>query len=357
MKKGFQIRYTHCYQQRSVAMDVETFFTVLYVMVDDWYQSQVARLPPKGGRPARLSDSEVLTLAIAAHWRGGVAWGSERGFVRYMQQHGTALFPNMLQRSAFNRRVRYLFGLLVELQHALSAELDTIDALYEAVDSLEMPAFSLGHAQRQKSHWLWESTLGRGAHGHWMWGDFLLMSVNPAGVIMGWLVGTAAINDHWLLEAFLSARWGCPRLVQPPIRRQAGWSRATPLPTGYMGGFQAVGTAQPRPYLADQGFGGQRWSDHWREQYQVEVITIPQDHVKTQTPWSPDWKRWLAQYRQPIETTFAVLVEVFAIKRLDAHSRWGQLTRIAAKVVGYLLGICLNRRLGRPDLAHRTLLC
>lgn len=336
-------------------MDLETFFTLLYVIVDDWHQAQPATLPAKGGRPARLSDSEVLTLAVASQWRGGVAWQSERSFVRYMQREGKGMFPHMLQRSAFNRRVRYLYGLLVELQQALSERLDSLTALFECVDSLELPAFSTGHARRQKTHWLWESSLGRGAHGQWMWGDFLLMSVNAVGVITGWLIGTATINDHWLLEAFLSARQGSPRLVEPARQRKAGWSRATPPPKGYIGGFKAVGRARQRPYLADKGFGGGRWRDHWRSQYQADVITVPQDHAKSQTPWSPRWKVWLAHHRQRIETTFAILVEVFAIKRLEAHSRWGQLTRIAAKVVGYLFGILVNRQLGRPDLSHKTL--
>lgn len=46
-----------------MALDLETFLTALYVIVDDVYQSHIwPPLPPCGGPPARMSDSEVLCL-------------------------------------------------------------------------------------------------------------------------------------------------------------------------------------------------------------------------------------------------------------------------------------------------------
>jgi len=56
--------------------------------VDDWYKAEGHRLMQRHAGPAvRMSDSEVLTVALAGHWRVGVPWQSERGVVRYMQQH------------------------------------------------------------------------------------------------------------------------------------------------------------------------------------------------------------------------------------------------------------------------------
>ena len=49
--------------------------------------------------PLEMSDSEVLTVAIAGQWRDGVPWRSERGIVRYMLKHGQSWFPRMLKRS------------------------------------------------------------------------------------------------------------------------------------------------------------------------------------------------------------------------------------------------------------------
>jgi hypothetical protein len=43
---------------------------------------------------------------------------------------------------------------------------------------------------------------------------------------------------------------------------------------------------------------------------------------------------------------FARLSEVFGLKRLNAHSHWGQVTRLAAKMAAYNIGILFNRWLG-----------
>ena len=103
-------------------MDLDTFLTTLYVLVDDWYKSRIApTMERHAGRPPHMSDSEVLTVALAGRWQVGVPWRSERGLVRYMQKHGHGWFPTMLQRSAFNTRVRNLWGALVQLQQ-LAAE-------------------------------------------------------------------------------------------------------------------------------------------------------------------------------------------------------------------------------------------
>lgn len=47
-------------------MDLETFLTTLYVIIDDWYKTEIMPLKAKRGRSAQLSDSEIITLSIAA---------------------------------------------------------------------------------------------------------------------------------------------------------------------------------------------------------------------------------------------------------------------------------------------------
>jgi len=57
-----------------------------------------------------------------------------------------------------------------------------------------------------------------------------------------------------------------------------------------------------------------------------------------------------------VETTLANLSESFGLKYPDAHTSWGLLMRVAAKVAAYNLGIMINRLLGRPDFAFATLI-
>lgn len=134
-------------------MDLDTFMTTLYVWIDDWYTAALAQqLARRHGPQPKMSDSEVLTVALAGQWRRGVPWQSERATVRYMQTEGRHWFPNMLGRSRFNERVRQLWAVLVAVQQALAAELQTTAAGYEVVDCLPLPSCS--NAQLLKrGHW------------------------------------------------------------------------------------------------------------------------------------------------------------------------------------------------------------
>lgn len=338
-------------------MDLETFLTILYVFVDDWYKEHILPHKPKrGGPPPRMCDSEVLTLALAGQWRVGVPWRSERGLVRYIHRHLMQLFPTMLQRSAFNERVRRLWGAFILLQQTVAEHLTVPDDVYECADTLPLPACSYAQWQREQGHWLWESTVGTGGtSGKHYIGDQALFIHNRQGAITGWLIGSAYIDDRWMMEGLLSARTG-PLDLHGPVRHPStSPKRRNQPPLGHLGPHQAVGRWSPRPILADKGFNGWRWGEHWEQTYATRVITVP-PKSSTQA-WPKPLRRWLAHHRQIAETVYSHLVEVFGIKQLGAHSRWGQYTRVAAKMAALNIGMFINHWLGRPLLALPTLLC
>jgi hypothetical protein len=47
-------------------LDLDSFLVSLYVLVDDWWKLKHSSEPPRTGRPALLTDPEVITLAILA---------------------------------------------------------------------------------------------------------------------------------------------------------------------------------------------------------------------------------------------------------------------------------------------------
>src|SRR5919109_4808471 len=112
-------------------VDVDTFLTTLYVMVDDFCK---ASLPPERhpGPQATLSRSEVVTLAIFGQWQG---FGSERGFYRYAQRHLRAAFPQLPTREQYNRQMRQHHAALVAVVRHLVHLLAAQRCLYEALDS------------------------------------------------------------------------------------------------------------------------------------------------------------------------------------------------------------------------------
>ena len=85
-------------------LDVDTFLTALYVIVDDFCQSHRPQKRRPGPEPS-LSAGEVITLAIFARWS---RFSSERDFYRYAQSHLREAFPTLPERSQFNRLVRFM---------------------------------------------------------------------------------------------------------------------------------------------------------------------------------------------------------------------------------------------------------
>src|SRR5918997_5204488 len=118
-------------------MDLDSFLVSLYVLVDDWWKLDHASRPPRTGRPALLSDSEVLTLAILAQWP---RFRSERDFWRFAEAHLRKYFPNLLSQSRLNRRIRALEPELKALQRDLASKLADGSEVYRVLDTTLIPA-------------------------------------------------------------------------------------------------------------------------------------------------------------------------------------------------------------------------
>ena len=83
-------------------VDTDTFLTTLYVMVDEFCQSQLPAESHRGPQAA-LTRSEVVTLGLFGQW---ACFPSERAFYRYAQHHLRAAFPTLPHRTQFNRLLR-----------------------------------------------------------------------------------------------------------------------------------------------------------------------------------------------------------------------------------------------------------
>jgi hypothetical protein len=101
--------------------------------------------------------------------------------------------------------------------------------------------------------------------------------------------------------------------------------------------------------VSDGGFTGEEWRTHWRRDYGAQVVPKPRNA-------SRELEHWFGSIRQVVETAFSHLCESFGLKFPGAHSKWGLLTRIAAKLAAYNLGVQINRDLGRPNFAFATLI-
>jgi hypothetical protein len=303
--------------------DVETFITWLYTVVDDYCQRCVPDLARSGPR-ASLTCSEVVTLAVFGQWR---QFESERAFFRHACRHLRPFFPQLPDRSQFNRLLRCYQDAIVSFGLYLAHDLADPPP-FEALDSTAVPT---RHAHRRGHGWLaGEANIGWSTNHGWFEGVRLLAAVSPDGVITGFGLGPANVNDRAWADTFLAVRQAPdPHLSSP--------------------GDKAVG-----PYLVDKGFHGRQHERHWQVDYGATVIAPPEEgqHLV----WSAALKRQMASLRQIVETAFNKLLYTFGLRDERPHDLSGLRARVAAKTALFNFCIWLNRQCGRPNLAFAELI-
>jgi hypothetical protein len=304
-------------------VDVDTFLTTLYVMVDDFCQTQPPKKRP--GPEASLCQSEVITLTIFARWS---RFASERDFYRYADGHLRGAFPTLPSRPQFNRLVRLYTQTIEEIAVKLGKMLEDRIHAYQALDSSAMP---VRDAKRRGHGWLageadigWSNSIG------WYEGFSVLAAIEPSGVITGFCFGSASTADQPLAETFFAVRANPnPRLI-------------------------SVGAAFSGIYVADKAFEGTENHRRWLECYGAEVVHPPKRNSKM--PWSKRLRQWVASLRQIVETVYDKLFNAFGLWRERPHEIGGLRARLAARVALHNFCIWLNDRLGRPRLKFADLM-
>jgi len=306
-------------------LEVDTFLTALYVMVDDFCHSH-PRERRRPGPDASLSDSEVVTLAIFARFS---RFASERDFYRYARMNLRGAFPALPDRSQFNRGVRSLVELIEEVALHLAEVLGICRCPYEALDSAAMV---VRDAKRRGTGWLagradigWSNRLG------WYEGFKLLVAVSPTGVITGFGFGAASTADQPMAETFFAARHHPSSRLGSPGRVASGC------------------------YVADKGFEGAENHRWWLDRYGARVIHPPKRNSRKRS-WPKRLRRWVASIRQIVETVYDKLLNVFGLQRERPHDLSGVRARLAARVALHNFCIWLNEQLGRPRLSFADLL-
>ena len=296
-----------------MALDLDTFLTTLYTVVDDLYRERLASaLARRPGPAPALSDSEVLTLAICAEWG---PWDSERGFWRFARARLRHLFPRLVDQSEFNRRRRCLYPALAAIQRAVA---ERLGAGLERERLLDTKPVAVMVLKRHDDRGLVFD--GKAAVGwcqtkrQWYYGFKLVLSLTLGGVIVRYDLVPANVDD----------REAAAEVLEPGCR-----------------------------YWADKGFFGEQCRREWAESDGAEVRAEPPRG--TLAAWPRAFAYLAHRLRQLIEVVNAQLQGQFAIERTLAKTLWGLVTRVQAKLTAHTLGVYLNFLSGRPPLALKTL--
>jgi hypothetical protein len=282
---------------------LEEAITVLFCLVDDAYED----LNPRGARRyeglKRLSDSEVLSLALLQQLRGAE---SQRSFLRDAARFFAHLFPGVLglAPSSFHRRARDLRRFFEPLRRAVAGEL-VGDPETLLVDSTLLSVLHPRQVKQSYEGW------GRPASGAaWArWGSFSVY-----GVKLHLLCSTNRVPLSYELTAANAA----DVLLVRELLEGAGLDEGTVArklfgDLAYRSGTLGEGLAESGVLLAVE-----------RADRRPAV-------------------------RQQVEVCFSALKRAFGLGETLAKTIVGLATRVAAKVCAYTYGLYVNRILGRPQ--------
>lgn len=279
---------------------LEEALSVLFCLVDDTY----ALLNPRAQHYEsikRLSDSEVITLALFQQLRGVE---SERSFLRDAQRFFSHLFPGVvgLHPSSLHRRVRKLRRYLELLRREIIPELIG-DPETLLVDSTLLEVL---HPRQVSQSAGWG---GFSAGASWVrWGTFSVYGVK--------LHLLCATNRVPLSYELTPANVADISLSEELIAEAA----------------LAEGVA--RKLLGDLAYSSEQLRDALAE---VGILLATERAQRRHG------------VRQHIEIALSSLKRVFGLGETLATTLIGLATRIAAKIAAYTYAFMVNRVLGRPQ--------
>jgi hypothetical protein len=178
-----------------VRTDLNTLLTALYVRIDDHLRTRV-----RPGRPPRLTDAELLTLAVAQALLGV---RSEARWLRLVPAALPGAFPYLPGQSGYNKRLRAALPLLKRVIRVLAADTDLWADPVWLVDSTPVEC-ARSRPTVQRSNLAGFAGYGYCAsHSRYFWGLRLHLVCTPAGLPITWALAHPKLDERQVLMTVL----------------------------------------------------------------------------------------------------------------------------------------------------------
>lgn len=278
--------------------DLEALVVAAYVFADEF------PAPPRCGRPALVSDAELVALAVA---QAAIGISSDRQFLGLIGRVLPGWFPHLPDQSQYNRRLRGLVELISIVQQRLARWLDLGGIRLSDGTVIEVAGYP-GCAQRSEFAGFARYGFARSQH-RYVYGVRLVLLTDERGLPIGYTIVPANEKEYEPLADLLS---GSPTAV----------------------------------VVADKGF----WGRGYRERLAAggTILLTPE---KTRSTANRGRERALASTRLVIESVFSNLKGQMRLERHLARTPAGLAVRIAQRILALTLGMLLNTLAGRPARA------
>jgi hypothetical protein len=278
--------------------DLEALVVAGYVFADEY------RVPARPGRPAKVSDAELVALAVC---QAAIGISSDRQFLGLVGRVLPGWFAHLPDQSQYNRRLRGLVELISLVQQRLACWLDAGGV--RLADGTQLAVASYPGCQ-QRSHFAGFARYGYSRSQHrFLWGVRLVLLTDERGLPLGYTIVPASEKEYEPLADLLT---GTPAEV----------------------------------VIADKGLWGRGYQTRLAAD-RTRLLTPD----RTRTAANIDRERKLASLRLVIESVFANLKGQMRLEQHLAKTPAGLAARIAQRILALTIAILLNTLAGRPARA------
>lgn len=295
--------------------DLDAFATELYVTVDDILITHPDPPRPLVGIQPRLSDAELLTLAVLQALLG---YSCEARFIRYAHTHLGGLFPYLPNRPAYNKRLRHSLAMLQGVLRLLAT---SCAAWHDNLWLIDSTPVECGRSRQtaRRSDLVGVAGYGRCAsHSRWFWGLRLHLIATPAGLPIAYALTNPKEDERTVARDLLESD---PDL----LNRCAGLT-----------------------IVADKGYRS------------AELETLLNHHgatlIRPAYRTEPDrpGQRFLRPFRQIIESINQTLKAQLDLERHAARSAAGVAARVLQRLLALTAVIWHNEQTNQPVLRSLT---
>jgi hypothetical protein len=293
-----------------VRTDLNTLSTALYVWIDDYLGPR-----RRAGRPPRLTDAELLTLAVA---QALLDVRSEARWLRLIPQRLPGAFPYLPEQSGYNKRLRGAVPLLRRVIRDLAAATDLWTDPVWLVDSTPIECARSRPAARRSDL---AGAAGYGycaSHSRYFWGLRLHMLATLHGLPVGFALTGAKADERQVMLDILTA--------DPTLTAQRPGQTVIGDKNYFGADFEAT--------LADAG------------------LTLLRPARKGEPPRAG--ARFFRPLRQTIESIFDTLTGQLDLELHGGHTPGGVLIRVLQRLLALTTAIWHNDHTGQP--VRRSLL-
>jgi Transposase DDE domain len=185
-----------------VTTDIDTLATALYVKTDDLLKASpyLARWRPAAGIAPKLSDAELVTLAVMQALLG---FTSESRWLRHARARLGHLFPYLPLQPGYNKRLRASAALITVVIRVLAADTSLWADDVWVVDSTPVECGRSRETARRSDLAGWAQYGYCASHSRYFWGLRLHLVATLGGLPVGFALAGAKADERQVLLSIL----------------------------------------------------------------------------------------------------------------------------------------------------------